>query len=33
MKKEWTDPTLKKMDIEETALGDPPEFDGADPGS
>ncbi len=33
MKKEWTDPILKKMDIEETAAGDPPQLDGVDPGS
>jgi hypothetical protein len=33
MKKEWTDPVVKKMDIKETAAGDPPNFDGADPGS
>jgi hypothetical protein len=31
--KEWTRPTIRKMDIEETAVGDPPGTDGADPGS
>lgn len=29
-KEVWTAPTIKKMDIEETAVGDGPQFDGAD---
>ncbi len=33
MKKEWTEPTLKKMDIEETATGPTGVTDGTDPGS
>jgi hypothetical protein len=28
MKKEWNDPVIKKMDIEETALGSGLELDG-----
>ena len=32
-KMEWTEPTLKKMDIEETALEGQPGNDGLDPTS